>query len=222
LVAVRDVDDGPATIESAEDEQLAIPATIRGVERAARDGFDAVIIGCFSDPGLDEARSRVRIPVIGPAESSFYVAGILGRNFGVITATESAVPLIENALRRCHAADRCSAIRPIGIPVLQVSANMDATVEAVVETGKQVVEENGVDTLILGCMSLGFLEIARRASDRLRIPVICPITAALSTAKSAIQLRFNRGPENTESSHPGPEICRDSSFTKMSVRKSAI
>ena len=32
---------------------------------AARDGFDAVAIGCFFDPGLRAARSLVDIPVLG-------------------------------------------------------------------------------------------------------------------------------------------------------------
>src|SRR5690348_6350752 len=35
---------------------------------AERDGFDAVIIHCFVDPGLRAARDRVGIPVIGPGE----------------------------------------------------------------------------------------------------------------------------------------------------------
>src|SRR6056297_974379 len=64
-VEIQDVPDGPASIESAYDELMAVPATLRGIVEAERDGFDAVIIGCFGDPGLEAARELVNIPVIG-------------------------------------------------------------------------------------------------------------------------------------------------------------
>ena len=38
------------------------------VAQAEREGYDAVILHCCSDPGLAEARRKVRIPVVGPGE----------------------------------------------------------------------------------------------------------------------------------------------------------
>ncbi len=40
---------GPLVIESAFDEALAIPPTLAIVEQGERDGYDAVVIACFSD-----------------------------------------------------------------------------------------------------------------------------------------------------------------------------
>src|SRR5262245_48908375 len=40
------------------------------VRRAEAEGFDAVILGSFSDPLLPECRSMVNIPVVSLAESS--------------------------------------------------------------------------------------------------------------------------------------------------------
>ena len=55
---------------------------------AAREGFDAMAIGCFFDPGLRAARSLVDIPVVGLGESCALVACSMGRKFGLVTLCE--------------------------------------------------------------------------------------------------------------------------------------
>ena len=52
---------------------------------AEREGFHAMAIGCFFDPGLREARSLVEIPVVSLGESCALAACSLGRRFGMIT-----------------------------------------------------------------------------------------------------------------------------------------
>ena len=42
--------------------------------RAEKEGYDAIVIYCFSDVGIDAIRENVRIPVIGPGETSLAVA----------------------------------------------------------------------------------------------------------------------------------------------------
>jgi allantoin racemase len=49
-------DKGPISIESAYDEALAIPPTLELVKQANQEGYDAVILACFSDPGLFAAK----------------------------------------------------------------------------------------------------------------------------------------------------------------------
>ncbi|RLG34760.1 hypothetical protein DRN98_02165, partial [Methanosarcinales archaeon] len=51
-------------------ELLNNRSVIEGVVRAAKSGYDAAMIGCYSDPGLHEARSIVDIPVTAVGESS--------------------------------------------------------------------------------------------------------------------------------------------------------
>ena len=58
------------------------------VRMAVREGFDAVAIGCFFDPGLRAARSLVDIPVVGLGESCALVACSMGRKFGLVTLCE--------------------------------------------------------------------------------------------------------------------------------------
>lgn len=56
---------------------------------AEKEGFDGVVIGCCSDPGLKDAKTLVSIPVTAPFEAAARTAPSLGR-LGVV------VPLIES------------------------------------------------------------------------------------------------------------------------------
>jgi len=60
---------GPASITTDEDERLAAPHVVAAVERCEREGYDGVIVDCTGDPGVGEARRRVRIPVVGAGEA---------------------------------------------------------------------------------------------------------------------------------------------------------
>lgn len=53
------------------------------VERAEQDGFDAAVIACAADPGLEDAKDLVSIPVTGPMEAAVAAGRAFGR-FAVI------------------------------------------------------------------------------------------------------------------------------------------
>lgn len=61
---------------------------IEAAMSADEQGYDAFALGCFFDPGLREARSVARIPVVGLAETCMLVACSLGRRFGVVSLTD--------------------------------------------------------------------------------------------------------------------------------------
>lgn len=60
-------------------------AAIRNAIQAERDGFDAVVIGHFQEPGLREARGALGIPVIGLGEAAMLHACTMGLKFGLVT-----------------------------------------------------------------------------------------------------------------------------------------
>lgn len=83
---------GPETIESAYDEALAIPPTLDLVRKANRERFDAILIACFSDPGLEAAKEISEIPVIGIEESALHMAAMLGAKFSILTPRKERIP----------------------------------------------------------------------------------------------------------------------------------
>lgn len=67
-VVVRHLDDVPNTIYVSP-EDVFIPPLIEAVRQGERDGFDAIGISCCSDPGLDECRAAVSVPVCAPFDA---------------------------------------------------------------------------------------------------------------------------------------------------------
>lgn len=185
-VDVVDVPEGPTSIESVYEEMLAIPETLAGVQRAERDGYDAVIIGCFGDPGFDGAREIVTIPVIGPGQSSILLAAELGHRFSIITVMESILAPLEHQAHKAGVHHKLASVLSADIPVLELMNDRDATLVRMIEVGRQAVSRDRADVLALGCMTMSFLNVADELSAALGVPVINAGMAALKTAESLV------------------------------------
>lgn len=74
------------------------------------DRPDAVLIGCFGDPGLFALRSGAGVPVSGLAEAAFAAAARHGR-FAVVTGGAAWAPMLE---RLAQALGRTAELAEIG------------------------------------------------------------------------------------------------------------
>lgn len=88
-VEVRSVAAGYPSIESERDAVAVSPHIVAGLRRAAAEGASAGIVGCFSDPALDAVRETVRMPVVGPGQSSVLLAMQLGERFSILSPLDS-------------------------------------------------------------------------------------------------------------------------------------
>lgn len=185
-IGVEDVPSGPASIESMYEEYLSIPATVRRAIELEQDGWDAIILGCYGDPGLDAFRELISIPIIGPGEATALVAASLGHRFSIITITDSVIAFTERQVRNTGVGEKLASVRAVGIPVLELHEDRDRAIEATVEQGKLAITEDRADTLIVGCMSMGFLGIAEAVAERLGVPVLNPGKVALKYAEALV------------------------------------
>lgn len=204
VVSVVDVPEGPASIESVYEEMLAIPETLKGVSRAERDGFDAVIIGCFGDPALDGAREIVHMPVIGPGQSSMLLAAELGHRFSVVTVMESIVAPIEHQAMKAGVHHKLASVLLAEIPVLDLMSDRGATMRRMIEVGRVAVERDRADAIALGCMTMSFLNVADELSAELGVPVINAGKAALKAAEGLV----SQGLSHSKRGYPTPPKLR--------------
>jgi len=58
---------------------------VEGVIQAEKEGYDAAVIGCFGDGGLDVLEAVVDIPVIGPCKAAIMMPQGVGHNMTFIT-----------------------------------------------------------------------------------------------------------------------------------------
>jgi allantoin racemase len=191
-VEIADSPGGPLSIESHAEEALCVAPMIRAVTRR-HDQPDAVIIGCFGDPGLAPLREILECPVVGPFEAAIHLGAQLGARIGVVTILDSVVPVLDQLVRGMGLSLRYAGAIAIDVPVLELRNDPDRVAEQMIRSGKALAG-SGADVLVLGCMSLAFLGMAERTAPLIGAPVINSARCALKTAESlaAQQLASSR------------------------------
>jgi len=181
---------GPAAIESARDAGLIVPELIRLGPLAQQRGFAALIIGCFSDPGIDALRELLTIPVVGPGAASLHLAAQLGTRIGVLTPSGRGYGRLAARLRALGIASLLASVRPVGLSVTELGLKAPGALDKAARAARAAVEEDGADALVLGCMSMAFLPgVCEALGERVGVPIINPVSAALKTAEALLSMR---------------------------------
>lgn len=176
---------GPESVESYYDEYLAIPGILEAVV-LAKDNFDAFVIACWGDPGVEAAREITTKPVVGIAEASMYVANMLAARWGVITTQHRTLDMIEKTIYKTGFAHRCVSIRTTGIPVIETEMARQSTVDALERIGRLAITEDKAEALCLGCAGMSRLDV--ELEQRLGVPVIDAIAAGVKLAEALVGL----------------------------------
>jgi allantoin racemase len=185
-IEVRSVPSGYASIESERDAVIVAPHLVAGLATAEAEGSDAGIIGCFSDPALDAVREVVKMPVVGPGQSAIALALQLGELYSVLSPLAGSAKRTMPRLKAQGFADRLASVRGIGVSVIDLARSTNEAWERIVATGRRCIDEDGADVLVMGCMSMAFMGVERELSDRLGVPVVNPVLAALKTAEMLV------------------------------------
>ncbi|MDH5449489.1 MAG: aspartate/glutamate racemase family protein [Candidatus Bathyarchaeota archaeon] len=170
--------EGPLSIETEEDEKSAVPDLLRVIKEGEEKGYDAIIINCFGNPGLEEARKLVKISVIGAGEASFLKIKEMERGFSVLTTVEEAVIRVKRNARKCGVERFLLSVKPLGMHVLELGQR-ERLRKALVLKGGKAVQEDHAEVIVLGCT--GMVGNAGWLSRKLGAPVIDPARAAFET-----------------------------------------
>jgi allantoin racemase len=175
-IEVRSVARGTASIESAYDAAIVVPYILESLIDAVETGSQAVIVGCFSDPGLDALREMVKVPAVGPGMSAMLFALQLGNRFSIIAPNEKGSG---------HSPSYAST-RGMGLSVVDLARGRNSALDRIVEVGRRCVEEDGAHVLVLGCMSMAFLGIDSEIQEQLGAPVVNPVLVSLKNAEAML------------------------------------
>jgi allantoin racemase len=182
---------GPAAIESAHDAGLVVPELMRLGPLAQKRGFEALIIGCYSDPGLDALRELLSIPVIGPGAASLHLAAQLGTRIAVLTPSGRGYGRVAARLRGLGLDCLLAGVRGIGLSVMDLAQQAPGALDKAAAAAQVAVEQDGADVLVLGCMSMAFLpDITSKLGERVGVPIVNPVLAALKTAEAMLTMRL--------------------------------
>ena len=181
---------GPQAVESAYDEVSAAREVTRMVSDAEADGFDAAVIACFSDPGLEAAREIAHIPIIGIGETAHHIAAMLGYSFSIITVAEQRIPHLAHRVMKSGLKDKLASIVPLGLTVADTEHRRSATRKAISKAGQKAVNDHKAEVLILACAGMG--RYTSELEQELGVPVLSPTAAGLKMAEAMVSLRLSQ------------------------------
>ncbi|WP_374394774.1 aspartate/glutamate racemase family protein [Tabrizicola sp.] len=175
---------GPVSIEGYYDEALSVPGLLHLIQTTP--GYDAVIIACFDDTGLDAARCLTDKPVIGIGEAAYHFASMIANKFSVVTTLARSVPALEHNLHKYGLSARCARVRSSEVAVLELEhPGSDACNRISAEIGRAA-EEDRAEAIVLGCA--GMADLAGRLAAEHGLPVLDGVTCAVKLAEAMVGL----------------------------------
>ncbi|MBT9314377.1 aspartate/glutamate racemase family protein [Leptothoe spongobia] len=175
---------GPESIESFYDEYLAIPGILEQI--ILDTDSDAFVLACWGDPGIEAAREITAKPVVGIAEASLYVANMLAAKWSVVTTLHRVRDMVEKTVEKTGLTARCASVRTTRLSVLDTEQDRTATLDVLTEAGNLAIREDGAEAICLGCAGMSGLE--QQLEQRLGVPVIDAVAAAVKMAESLVSL----------------------------------
>ncbi len=188
----------PATTTHALTEYRVGRNFIRNAVAAERQGYDAIAVTHFQDPGLSEAKSAVGIPVLGLGETTLHFSLTLGRKLGLVTINPAFIPWHEDQIVKYGMQSRVVGVRAVDASVLDyIAAFSDSgsfqklqplwerECHALLEAGADViVPAGGIPMMLFGGTVGANIDGA---------PIVNGMTVIAKSAEMAIKLKRDAG-----------------------------
>ena len=172
------------------------PILDKAAEIEKQGDCDALIIGCFGDPGLTAVRQVTSMPVLGTGETSLSVAAILGDKVGIVVPQKDFIYATEKMIRAYQFADHVVAVRSAEEFVPEsILTRPEESMAKMADACLRVIHEHDADVLIFGCIGFSWMVSQVReliAKEGLSTPMIEPGVTAYRAAKMVVELGLNQ------------------------------
>lgn len=188
IIIERSNSAAPPLLTTPQDMRDATPGVVAiGIDAARDRNVAAIIISAFSDPGLEELRAEVDIPVFGIGEEVFHEAAQGDRAFGIVTITPDEA-LIESFRLKAASLGYEHLYRGVRVTpgnpeeLVQSPEALDA---ALAEAVKVSINEDSAEAVIMGGGPLSASAV--RLQPQFEVPMLIAVNAATRAAVNAIQ-----------------------------------
>jgi allantoin racemase len=184
-VDLRELQNCPPAVESVRDVYTVAPAIVAMAQQLQHE-YDGMIVGCFSDPGVEGAiEATTHIPIIGCARPAISAALLLGQRFSILSPSPSSAVRARSLVMASGLLDRYAGAFPLNIGVREFASHAERALEVATEVGRRALE-SGADVLLLGCLSLAFTNVGDTLQKRLGLPIVNPIRIAVRTCEMLV------------------------------------
>lgn len=195
-------------VEQYHEADLAGIIYAREALKAENEGFDAVMIHCFDEPGMNAARELCTIPVMSAMCAAIHVASMLGNKFSIVGAGGDPVAgphgklQLINKIRNYGMESKLASIRFINMP--PTGANLELISkeelkqlqEQALKEAKKAVEEDGAEVIIAYSGTYPYLK------RKLDVPVVSIDLALLKMTEAIVRM----GLTHSKKAYPKPRV----------------
>ena len=178
-------------------EALIFADTVKAARQAAKEGFDAMVIGCFYDPALMEAREVSGSTIIvGPCQASIMQVLLVANKFSIIIGQTRWSQQMRETIYRYGYGDHLASFESLELRVDEFHGNPPNTIAAIRSAALRAYHDHNAEAIILGCtMGIGFhrnlQDYLSEQSQGKNIPVIdCSIVALKVAESAALQVQI--------------------------------
>ncbi|UCF95963.1 MAG: aspartate/glutamate racemase family protein [Spirochaetaceae bacterium] len=186
-LVVEQIEHGPEALESYHDETLAYPYILEKVEKANAEGFNAIVLAAFCDPGIEALRERSAIPIYGAEETTLSIALLLGNKFSILTEKKHKESVKRQHVRKLGLEQRFAGVRALNMGVVEIAEKGEQVLERGIELGKKMIIEDGAEVIVMGCASMaGYQD---ELAEKLGVPILDPVTITYKVAEGLADIQ---------------------------------
>ena len=169
---------GAPVIATAAAFAVAADAALDAWARRPTGAYDAVVLGCFGDPGLARLRRVAAVPVIGLADAAFDAAAQAGEPFAVVTLGPAWGPILRAQLAVYAAGALCRGVHALKGSGADMLRDPAATLHAIDRACRALPPD--VAAVVLGGAVLAGIGPRLSAPVRFIDPLDCAAAAVLA------------------------------------------
>ena len=165
-------------------------------------GYDAILVGCFGDPGLEALREISGCPVVGLADAAMREAAQAGR-FAIVTGGERWEPILRRLAASAGLLDHLCGLKVLTESGGELLADPDQAMLKLEAAAREVQTETAADAIVIGGAALAGM--GESLATRLPFAVIDNVSAA-ARALQALAPAKGCGPDGTRYTGLSPEL----------------
>ncbi len=170
---------------------------LESVLAAEREGFDAIAVGCFLDPVLDELKELVDIPLLSLGECGMHVAAMLGRRIALLSHTASLNQKFHADLAHKYGlAQHVGPLVSFELPFAELEAGLAGDAQACLArirgAGREAIAQ-GADVILLACGLMNLVAIHNGLTEIDDVPVVDVSGILMKLTEAMVVLRRTSG-----------------------------
>lgn len=176
---------GGGMLERAQNNILIAERMIQ----AEQEGFDAAFPFGMIDFGVELARTRCSIPIVGQTQATYCIAAMMASRIGVISYQSSGHNWFWRQAREYGFAHFIVGMGAAEMPNSEMPKRRTELYERFVAEGKRLVKDEGADLIVCHGMSMCPIEYsASEYADGIGVPVLEGIGCAVAMCEAWVNM----------------------------------